>query len=137
MKYIIVLALCFANVVEIYSQSLIGIWEGWFLYSGNRKDTAIIKLDFRLNSDSTYDVYSFTYERDIKAVCKMTYRMLGPNSIYLEEVRTLKTNKQDRVGNFQTMNLKIGKEFKSMSGRWFCAMKELYCGGRIYFSRKQ
>ena len=63
----------------------------------NTNDTAIIRLQFDLNTDNTYSVYRFSKSnidsfdkfRYLKAVYKMTYRMLNRRSIYLEEIELI------------------------------------------------
>jgi hypothetical protein len=137
MKYILILILTTTCILKSYSQDLTGIWDGWYLSPKNKKDTVIMKLDFRLNQDSTYDVYSFTKEGDVKSVCKMSYKFLNKNSIYLEEVQLVRTNKRDVNFKLQNMKLEIEKDFKTMSGRWTTNIKELGLKGAIYFSKKK
>ena len=137
MKYVIVLLLALTNVLETNSQSLAGVWEGWFLSPANKIDTLFMKLDFRLKNDSTYEVYNFTKEGDFKSVCKMSYKLLSKYSIYLEEVEVTRTNMSNRNINLQNMKLNIEKDFKTMAGRWFFNIKELRSKGEIYFRKKE
>lgn len=137
MKYLIALFLSLTTELVANSQSLTGIWEGWFLSAGRRGDTAIMKLEFRLKSDSSYEVYSFTKDGDFKAVCKMSYKLLSKYSIYLEEVEMTRKNKPYYSSFFQKMQLDIEKDFKTMTGRWSFTVKLPKGNGKIYFRKKE
>jgi hypothetical protein len=136
MKYLI-LVILLSSFSQGYCQSLTGIWEGWFLDPNKKNDTITIKLDFRVKQDGTYEVYDFTNSDDFKTACRMTYRLINKNTIYLEEVEVTRTNKPVKMVFLQNMKLQIDESFKNMKGRWSCNIKKLRCDGMIYFVKTQ
>ena len=118
------------------SQSLEGEWEGWYSLNNYAKDTALIKLQFHFNKDSTYDVYSFTKFKNDKTVCKMSYKMLHNRTIYLEENELVRTNNNSIDYLFQKMTLKFDPTSKSMQGKWSSKMGKVKYTGSVSFSKK-
>lgn len=99
-------------------------------------DTAVIKLDFRPQNDGTYEVYSFTSHRDLKVVCKVSYKMYGERLIYLRETEVVKINAVKKNVGLQNMKLTIAKDFKSMRGSWSYNEFKSKSGKKIYFVKK-
>lgn len=115
---IILLFICLMIFQQAFSQSLSGEWEGWYTYKNNPNITVAIKLQFQLNKDSTYEVYSFTEYKKYKAACKMSYQILENNSIYLEETELVSANQKTNERLFQIMTLQLNNSFTSMKGDW-------------------
>jgi len=100
-----------------YSQLLKGEWEGYYVL---KKIQHPIFLEFVLNTDSSYSVYSYSkgglrltnqgnkiyFKRDSVVVCKVYFKFLNADSIYLEEIEVIEP-KSDIGSCFQKMNLKI------------------------------
>ena len=127
----IFLALFLGN--NCFSQSLEGVWKGsWTYYYRSSKfpgrdfqtGNNPIKLQFVLNPDSSYSVYSFTKGlnskgKDTTFVRSVFYRKISEDSIYLEEIRIVKPENVPR-GCMQKMVLKRGKRKRSITleGTW-------------------
>lgn len=95
-----------------------------------------MKLQFHLNKDSTYDVYSFTKYKNNKSVCKMLYKMLNKHSIYLEEKELIRTNNNSIDYLFQKMTLEFESGFKSMKGKWLFKDGRLKYTGNVSFTKR-
>jgi len=98
MKTLSIFSLLILLFTHSFSQPLEGRWTGTFNYDKrgspfiNKYIIAPIKLDFVLNIDSSYSVYSFTEGLDSRGgdtthVCAVFYRRINEDSIYLEEMR--------------------------------------------------
>ena len=135
-KRVLPFTLFLVSFSRLFCQSLEGEWEGWYNINGTIKDTAIVKLQFRLNKDGTYDVYSFTRFRSDKSVCKMSYKMLSEHSIYLEENELIRTNKDSQDYLFQKMTLQFDNSFKWMRGKWSARDGKLKYTGYVAFTKK-
>lgn len=114
-RYIILFLFSATISFTASGQSLEGDWEGTYSVDEynylNIRNEFFINLYFQLNSDSTYTVYSTSYfnkgeYNESKAICLMTYKMIGTDSIYLEEIKDLQSG-NDELDCFQRMKLKI------------------------------
>lgn len=120
------------------SQILKGDWQGLFV--ADNKEIPI-NLEFILNPDSTYTVYSFTkvynpHGKDYVITCRVTYELLPHDSIYLEEKETIEPY-FDKSNCFQKMYLRI-KRLKSgiiLDGQWETSSPNCLPSGSIYFQR--
>jgi len=132
-----------------YSQLLKGEWEGTYV---TNKTHYPIYLDFVLNSDSSYSVYSYSkgslrmikqentiqFQTDSVVVCKVYFKFLSPDSIYLEEIEVVEPkNYADPC--FQKMYLKI--EIKAdkikLLGTWKASKCSNKGSGEISFWKKK
>jgi len=100
-----------------------------------------IKLYFKLNKDSSYNVYSYSKGHDHKGrdtivVCKVLYERKSADSIYLEETQVLKP-KNAPSACFQKMYLKIRREknLSILEGTWKTG-KDCNSTGNIRFTKK-
>ncbi|MBX3242041.1 MAG: hypothetical protein KIT80_13720 [Chitinophagaceae bacterium] len=101
------------------TQSLAGIWEG-HLFVKNKRDTLYMKLQFIWNADSTYSAYSFSREKKMKTVCRMSFEWKSKNEIYLEETGVIRTTYTEPMHplQLQAFFLTVDDDFKTMSGNW-------------------
>lgn len=95
-----------------------------------------IHLQFILNPDNSYGVYSYTYSNRKKPiVCKVHYEKISADSIYLEEFEdtTDPANK-----SFQKIYLKIEQRAKItlLTGKWKYAGSSSWSGD-IEFRRRK
>jgi len=118
---------CFIGLTSL-GQSLEGEWKGTFetnFYKfTNVSYSSPIKLYFKLNTDSSYDIYSYSKGpnlkgRDTTIVCKVDYKFVGKDSIYLEEIEVIKPQKTSMIC-LQKMKLKIEERANQiiLSGTW-------------------
>lgn len=130
----------------IFSQSLEGEWKGSFFtnteFVSMRAIASPIKLYFKPYDDSLYNVYSYSRgfdarDRDTIIVCKVNYRFIGKDSLYLEEVEILKPKKA-KPTCFQKMYLKLSKEGEILilSGTWKSDDKICSSDGTISFKKQ-
>lgn len=144
-RYIFLLLFSASISFAASSQSLEGEWKGTYTDDEfnylNIRNEFFIDLYFQLNSDSTYTIYSTSYfnkgnYNESKAVCLVTYQMVGKNSIYLEEIKDLQSG-DDPSNCFQRMKLKIVKKKNQMilTGIWDSA-NDSCSKGTISFRKK-
>jgi len=144
MHRILLLLICLAFFSRIFSQSLEGEWIGWYNYKDSPKDTVILKLQFQLNKDSTYSVYSFCRFKHeslggikyARVVCKMSYKMLNRRSVYLEEVELISAENYSREILFQKTTLELDYNFRSMKGTWGNVDEKATSSGSVWFTKK-
>ncbi len=135
---------------QTFSQSLEGEWKGSFTYGKGASfsdfdmpvnTSSPVSLYFKLNKDSSYNVYSYSRGKNIAGkdtiiVCKVLYRKTAPDSLYLEETNVLKPLNAEPAC-FQKMYLKIKREkkFTILEGIW---ESEIDCdnSGKIKFIKK-
>ena len=148
-KLLAILAFIFISHSSL-SQSLEGYWKGQ--YETNKtglgelnmpisdKTKTIIDLKFILNPDSTYQIFSYTREKnanneDTTVICKMIYEIID-DSIYLEEIEQLKSEFGGMY--FQRMGLQInkGKKFTTLTGKWESVNNLINSSGKIYFRKR-
>ncbi len=146
MKFSSFLTLIISISLNSIGQTFEGEWNGTFESNFNKFTnitiTSPIKLYFKLNMDSSYTVYSYSKgqnskKRDTTIVCKVDYKFVGKDSIYLEEVEILKPEKVAPTC-LQKMKLKIVSENDAISlhGSWNSDGEE--CGsGSIRFRKKK
>jgi len=116
--------------------SLQGVWNGQFEYNTMGGSKSPINLYFDLKKDSTYNVYSYSRGTDSVVICSVKYKIIGTDSIYLEEDKVLRPKKDDGLSCFQNMKLRIRKKNNkiTMAGIWNSTEN---CGrGTIAFKRK-
>lgn len=118
MKKVLSIAVFLGAVSVTFSQSLVGKWRGTCSYSGN---TWLVKLQFILNADSSYSVYSFSEDHRSKVVCEVSYKFRKNNKISLEETKVIRTHPAIQKEHFslQGFLLRISEDYQKMSGRWY------------------
>jgi hypothetical protein len=125
------------------SQTLAGNWNGTF-EDGMLKHP--ILLEFILNPDSSYTVHSYSKGFDnqgkaIWVICEVYYKLMGKDSLYLEEIRRVVPDEKTPPSCLQKMYLKIKvrKKILELDGEWKNASPDERCspGGSIYFSKKK
>jgi hypothetical protein len=141
---IALLAFCQSN-----GQLLQGRWEGNFIENGNKYP---IRIDFILNPDSTYSVYSYSEGdvifdfkrkgsinliRDSQIVCKVFYKFSPPDSVYLEEFEVIQPQNLSQ-NRLQTMYLQIKKHNNKieLAGKWETDSGTSTSSGKITLSKK-
>lgn len=132
------------------SQSLEGIWKGTFTVKGYYPNTNIenpnlsadLKVEFILNTDSTYIVHSYKdmtdrNGKDTIQVCAVFYRMISSDSICLEEMKIIKPDNVPTIC-LQKMYLKIIKRKHSiiLDGTWETRSGECDHSGKINIYKK-
>ena len=150
MKPISTLVLFIFLSLQSFSQSLEGEWKGSYTYGKGSSfsdfDMPVninspISLYFKLNKDSSYNVYSYSKGKNIAGkdtivVCKVLYSKTAPDSLYLEETQVLKPLNAEPAC-FQKMYLKIKREKRLtlLEGTW---ESEIDCdnSGKIKFIKK-
>lgn len=146
--FAIILLLLFASTSG-HSQILKGEWEGRF--TDNKKEYPLF-LEFILNADSTYSVFTYSqggpslqndgsglyFREDSIVVCAAYYELLSPDSIYLEEIKVVQP-----VGHiqacFQKMYLKIQADGEKilLTGTWGNINCRKDSSGKINFWKKK
>ena len=135
---------------QSFSQSLEGEWKGSYAYAKQTyfsdfdmpvDKKSPIKLYFKLNTDSSYSIYSYSKGKDIAGkdtivVCKVLYKKTSSDSLYLEETAVLKPSNAEPAC-FQKMYLKIKREKKLtiLEGTWK-SEGECNSSGKIKFTKK-
>ena|SRR5450432_351246 len=149
MKQIILLFFGFLVSHQCFSQSLEGEWKGELIITSTsakplkaHSSPVPISLKFILNQDSTYNIYSYSPVqnlpgKEIIIICKVNYKLLPKNSIYLEETEVL--NPEYYFNNcFQKMYLKMIRKKKTITlyGTWENIHTE-FCdsAGSIHFDK--
>jgi len=105
------------------SQSLEGEWKGSFSSNEIYDNETSFALHFTLKKDSSYKVYSYSLlpegEMKVTVVCRMICKMIGSDSLYLEEIEQVKPQKII-TACFQTMHLQINlsRREKTLTGTW-------------------
>ncbi len=141
MRFILLVSLLLV-IIQGNCQLLQGQWEGVFKDNGIRYP---IYLEFILNSDSSYSVYSYSQPdaqrwpykpNDSSVVCKVFYKFTPPDQVYLEEIEAIQpsTVKQDC---FQKMFLKVEKKEEKIMlvGTWKSSSSTCYGVGKISFKK--
>jgi len=111
-----------------YCQFLEGEWTGTFEQNfykfTNLPSTHPIKLKFIVTNDTTYSIFSYTNGQDssgniVELVCKVYYKKISNDSIYLEEIEKISPNNAT-PSCFQKMYFKIIKKNKVtfLNGVW-------------------
>jgi hypothetical protein len=143
MKIISTIVLFIFLSLRCFSQSLEGEWKGSYDIDLDVpvSVTRPIKLYFVLNKDSSYNVYSYSKgqdldRRDTIIVCKVLYKKISEDSLYLEEIQVLKP-KNAAPSCFQKMYLKIKRKDRSilLEGTWQ-SEKKCNSSGKIRFTKK-
>lgn len=139
-------------IFSCYSQSLEGEWKGEYLTIRKASVTSkeinhpiSISIKFIRTDDSSYNVFSYTKLKndsgsEITAVCKLKYKMLPKNSIYLEETEVILPS-NNFSGCLQKMNLKMKtlKQKTILEGSWECSTSLTSVGrdsGRITLTKQ-
>ncbi|HMK04450.1 MAG TPA: hypothetical protein VK489_09670 [Ferruginibacter sp.] len=129
MKSLSILAITFLFSSHSFSQSLEGEWKGSFKGEEYFYDLSTpFGLHISLNKDSTYKIYSYSLFRgtDVTVVSKVACRIIGADSIYLEETKQVKPKKEQGCPQkfFLAIKNKNGKMV--LEGNW--AMRDKSCG---------
>ena len=143
---LILISIYFLSSIS-YGQSLEGEWKGTFethfFKFTNVINSSPIKLYFKLNSDSSYNVYSYSKgldakRRDTIIVCKVYYKMIGSDSIHLEETEIIKPQNAQSAC-LQKMKLKIVEKATEilLNGTWTSDSSECDQYGTITFRQKK
>ena len=129
MKILLLLGILVFNYSQCFTQSLEGEWKGSCIFDKSEEKLPYA-LFFVLQKDSSYKIFSYSKGIDnlgteVTAVCEVTYKIIGVDSIYLEETKQIKP-KQKLSNCFAKMTFKIIKSEKliSMSGPWESISKE-------------
>lgn len=148
MKRLLSLIFAFLVSYQCFSQSLEGEWRGEYITMwADSKPAKLpptpipIGLKFILNRNSSYTVCSYSRGQNsagqgIDIVCKVIYKILPKNALYLEEVEVLKP--EDYSDNcFQKMYLTIRTQKKKVSlyGKWDANIKDCASSGKIHFDK--
>ena len=141
-----IITYCFVTV-NVFSQSLEGVWKGSFTAylpmtkTVNNYYENNLKIEFLLNKDSTYSIYSYAGEPYTRGgftdyVCDMSYLMIDENNIFLKEIGIVKT--PNKITCLKSMNLKISQRKKNitMEGVWQTDSNDCDNRGEIRLSRK-
>jgi hypothetical protein len=128
------------HVTNVHSQKMKGLWKGSY-ESGTVKQP--IYLNFLLNADSTYTIYSYSWMvkadgSDTTCVCEVAYQFLGKDSLYLEEQYIILP--QSPVQNcLQKMYLRltVRKNNLELKGTWKTTGSNCEDSGYISFYKKK
>ena len=142
MKIIIFLLAGLSVSLLSHSQTLTGDWEGKYCFGNhlNSKTAYPLSLNFALKTDNTYFITSFSEtglyldgSAEI-SICSVSYRIVQPDSIYLEETVVLRSAIPTQTG-FQKMALKMHTRKKriELSGNWWTSDGKEKGSGKIYF----
>ena len=136
MRTISLIALFFFISVDGFSQNLEGKWHGHFSSNYSKIPNAIA-IDFVLQADSSFKVYSSLESPEGLIVCEMIYDLSRKNNLYLEEVELIRPRKS-LYSNFQKMYLTITVTGKGMfmEGRWKSVDEKRNYYGKISLKRK-
>ena len=151
MKFLLTFFSLLISSYGSFSQSLEGEWKGSFKYYERIKgdplgyvslvDETPFRLKFILNSDSSYMVYSYTPwpnpdSRDT-IVNAVLFKKLTNDSIYLQEIRTIKPE-NDKSDCWQVMRLKLIKRKRTdaLEGTW-TSLGRCELAGEMILSRKK
>lgn len=139
-KYFIIALILAISTFPGYTQLLKGEWEGSFTQDGNKWP---IYLEFKLNADTTYSVYSYSKGLTIKGVdtvitCLVHYELISQDSLYLEEIEAIEPNKYLSATCFQKMFLQIKryKKYIELVGEWESSPTHCNSSGKISFRKK-
>jgi hypothetical protein len=147
MKNLFLLTLFSTGFLNSFSQSLTGEWEGSFtayfpsttIVNGAYKND--MKIEFILNNDSTYTIYSYAGEPYARGnftdhKCEVTYMILSDENIFLEETKVIQP--ENTTTCLKKMNLKIVKRKKNITleGSWQTTYSNCDNKGEILLYKK-
>lgn len=140
MKLFTISVLLTFGTIQSHSQLLQGRWEGTFSDNYGKYP---IYLDFILNGDTTYSVYSYSTGftltgKDTSITCLVYYELISQDSLYLEEIEVVGSEKY-RSACFQKMYLKITRKEDriKISGRWKSSSTNCDLSGKITFHKSK
>jgi len=147
LQYVYVLLLVLFTFNYGITQSLEGKWEGKIYMP--RKVT-LMSLNITRINDSTYNMYTYTFNNEENSMspskedtanaakCLVNYRIVGQDSIYLEEVKLLNKNTSNKGICFQKFDFKIihKEKVSVLNGTWKSEGKECESHGLITFIRE-
>lgn len=123
------------------AQLLKGQWEGHFTDNGIKYPMI---LEFILNADTTYSVFSYSQnlgipflpKKDSAYVCKVSYRFTPPDEVYLEEIEVVSPSSATQ-DCFQKMNLKIVQQGGKLmlTGKWKTNSGRCHSSGKVTFTK--
>jgi hypothetical protein len=130
---------------ESHAQNITGLWKGNF-QSNDPKYSAKypIYLNFLLNADSTYTVYSYSWTTkadgsDTTCVCEATCKFSGKDSLYVEEQYIILPQNPMQGNCLQKMYLRlvVRKKDLELSGKWKTTGSNCEDAGYISFYKKR
>jgi hypothetical protein len=123
-----------------HAQKMKGLWKGNY-ESGTAKYP--IYLNFLLNADSTYTIYSYSWTvktdgSDTTCVCEATCRFLGKDSLYLEEQYVILPQSPAQAC-LQKMYLRLAvrKNSLELKGTWKTTGSNCEDSGYVSFYKKR
>ena len=147
MRSSILTILIFLSLIS-HSQSLTGFWEGKItdenpaVSDPRLRSSVPLVLNITMEKDSTYSITSFTMLQDslknnIVVSSKVVYKMLGSDSIYLEEISVIEPAGFTNIC-FQKMNLRIRvrKKITELTGTWKTETGNCAGAGTVYFFKR-
>ena len=141
MKWLVISVILVFNAAKVRCQDLSGIWKGTYVFGTVAFPSFMnnIYLEFKLNEDSTYQVYSYTKTKyidgkDTAAVCKVTYKMKTNRTLILQETELISPDTLPRLC-FQWFTLKIKQSEKGtiLEGRYTTNCNS---NGEVYFVKE-
>lgn len=147
MKKILIIFLVICSSSYSHAQSLEGLWKGKYTVTEMQIAPVVktynkqipINLYFTLLKDSSYYVTSFSqgfnkYGQDTIVTCRVSYKLLEQDSIYLEEKEVILPKNSPNIG-FQNMRLRIDrrKDKTFLVGKWTYRTLLNDEGGEIIF----
>jgi hypothetical protein len=140
LRLLFITTLLMYAVVKGYSQKMTGLWKGNY-ESGTAKYP--IYLNFLLNADSTYTIYSYSWTTkadgsDTTCVCEVKYQLFGKDSVYLEEQYVI-LPRGPATSCLQKMHLKlkVRKNDIELKGTWKTTGSNCEASGYMYFYKKK
>ena len=147
LKHVYVLLLVSFTFNYGIAQSLEGKWVGRNFMPG--KETLMSLNIIRIN-DTTYNMYTYTFSNEDNSLipsnedtatatkCIVNYKLVGQDSIYLEEVKLLNKPTSNKGICFQKFDFKIihKDNVSLLNGTWRSEGKECESHGLITFIRE-
>ena len=129
------------------AQSLEGKWEGKIYMPSN---VTLMSLNIIRINDTTYNMYTYTFSNEDNSLipsnedtatatkCIVNYKLVGQDSIYLEEVKLLNKPTSNKGICFQKFDFKIihKDNVSLLNGTWRSEGKECESHGLITFIRE-
>jgi hypothetical protein len=138
---LLILTSLLTYAMEGHAQKITGLWKGNY-EMGTVKYP--IYLNFLLNADSTYTVYSYSWTTkadgtDTTCVCETACKFFGKDSLYLEEQYIILPQAPIQGNCLQKMYLRlvVKKNDLELSGKWKTTGSNCDDTGYISFYKKR
>ncbi len=147
LKHIYVLLLVSFSFNYGIAQSLEGKWVGRNFMPGKE---SLMSLNITRINDTTYNMYTYTFSNEDNSLipsnedtttaekCLVNYKLVGQDSIYLEEVKLLNKPTSNKGICFQKFDFKIihKEKVSVLNGTWKSEGKKCESHGLITFIRE-